>query len=80
MVRGMTGRQPRRLPKRLRTRSAGRRLYELQLWFLVAALLASLGAGVRQLATAPRKSEGMAEPAPVPVPQPLKLVRESEDD
>jgi hypothetical protein len=80
MFRRLTGHQARRLRKSLPLRSTGRRLYVFQLWFLVAALLASLGAGVRQLVTAPQKSERMAEPAPVAVPQPLKLVSQSEDD
>lgn len=60
--------------------NSGRILYAVQVWFLVAALLASIGAGVRQLVDASRKSQGTAKPSPIAVPQPLELVSQSEDD
>lgn len=80
MFRRIAGPPAGRLRKRLPERSTGHRLFEIQLWFLVVALLVSLGAGVLQLVITSQKSERMAEPAPVPVADPLKLVSQSEDD
>ena len=61
-------------------RSADRILFSVFMWTLVATLLTSLIAGVRQSVVTSQRSERVAEPAPIPGGEPLKLASQSEDD
>ena len=63
------------------TRSADRILFSVFMWTLVATLLTSLIAGVRQLVvTSSQRSERVAEPAPIPGGESLKLASQPKDD
>ena len=79
MFRRLTVQQGRGPVRRVRVGSSGRALFTIQLWLLVAMLAASFAAGVRQLMEASQESQRAAEPAPITVAEPLKLVSESED-
>lgn len=71
MFRRLTVQQGRGPVRRVRVRSAGRAVFTIQLWLLVATLAASFAAGVWQLISASQESQRAAEPAPIAVAEPF---------